>query len=134
MGAILRRRNADERPGADVDGRPTFAIGHVVLTGRDIGALADFYASIGMRRVARVPGTAILELRGGTHLAISRGPAGEGTLDLMVDDVDASRELLAELGASPTDVRRSFPHRVFDATDPEGNTLVVHSSHVTGEV
>ena len=49
------------------DGRPVFAIGHIPLPARDVGKLADFYTSIGCRSVARLPGVAILELRGGTH-------------------------------------------------------------------
>ncbi len=130
----------DENPTPDpqsepaADGRPRFAIGHVPLTGRDIGALADFYASIGFRSVARLPGVAILELRGGTHLAIARGPVGTTTLDLMVDDLDDTRELLTRAGAAPGPVERRFPHRIVEATDPEGNVLVVHSSHVVGTV
>lgn len=127
------------RPAADdasmsEDGRPVFAIGHVPLPAADVGRLADFYASIGLRRVARLPGLAILELRGGTHLAISSGDAGRVTLDLMVDDVDATHEHLRGLGAEPGPIRRQFPHRVFTAHDPEGNTLLVHSSHVAGIV
>ncbi len=131
--ASLIRPSSKASPRSD-DGRPLFAIGHVPLTGDDVGALADFYASIGFRKVARLPGIAILELRGGTHVAISTGPVGVTTLDLMVDEVEATHELLALAGAEPSDITRSFPHRVFTATDPEGNTLLVHSSHVAGVV
>ncbi|MEM9654949.1 MAG: VOC family protein [Actinomycetota bacterium] len=104
------------------------------LSAASIGTLADFYTSIGMRSVARLPGVAILELRGGTHLAISRGEPGQGSLDLMVDDLEETRALLVEVGARPSEIRRSFPHRVFEATDPERNRLLVNSSHVAGEV
>jgi predicted enzyme related to lactoylglutathione lyase len=107
----------------------------VPLVAREVGVLANFYTRIGMRRVARLPGVAILELRGGTHLAISSGePQSPITLDLMVDDLDATHQMLQEIGSQPSTVRRSFPHRVFDATDPEGNRLLVHSSHVAGVV
>lgn len=129
----LLTSNTDETP-MDDDGRPIFAIGHVPLTGSDIGALADFYASIGFRKVARLPGVAILELRGGTHLAISSGPTGTSTLDLMVDDLDSTHQMLESVGAEPSVITRRFPHRVFTATDPERNTLLVHSSHVSGMV
>ncbi len=131
----LPRRAAD--PAGDrnePDRRPAVAIGHVPLTGDDIGELARFYRSIGLRKVVRLPGVAILELRGGTHLAITRGPAGSTTLDLMVDDVDATRDRFLALGAEPTEIRRAGPHRLFTAPDPEGNTLVVNSSHVAGPV
>ena len=133
MASLLRKRTNPAEQDAD-DGRPHFAIGHVPLTAADVGTLADFYSSIGFRRVARMPGIAILELRGGTHVAISKGDPGVGVLDLMVDDLDATREMLDQAGARPTAVRRSFPHRVFDAVDPEGNRMIVHSSHVSGQV
>ncbi|MEM9563462.1 MAG: VOC family protein [Actinomycetota bacterium] len=129
-----RRAAAPTADGDNGDQRPAVAIGHVPLTGDDIGDLARFYTSIGLRKVVRLPGVAILELRGGTHLAITRGPAGSATLDLMVDDVDATREHFVAIGAAPTDIRRAGPHRRFTATDPEGNTLVVNSSHVAGPV
>ncbi len=118
----------------DTDPRPRFAIGHIGLPAADVGRLASFYEDIGMRKVARLPGVAIIELRGGTHIAISRGAPGTTTLDLMVDDLDETREVLAAAGAEPGDIRRQGPHRVFTALDPEGNTLVVNSSHVAGAV
>ena len=129
-GLLGRRRS----PSPDDDARPAMAIGHVPLTGDDIGALASFYRSIGLRKVVRLPGVAILELRGGTHLAISTGPRGSTTLDLMVDDVDDAHRRLDEAGAAPTEIRRAGPHRTFTATDPEGNELVINSSHVAGPV
>ncbi|MEM7141329.1 MAG: VOC family protein [Actinomycetota bacterium] len=104
------------------------------LSADDIGALAAFYQRVGMRKVVRLPGVAILELRGGTHLAISRGAAGAGSLDLMVDDLDAARDTFVAAGSAPGEIRRAAPHRVFDATDPEGNAIIVHSSHVAGIV
>ena len=137
MGLLNRRRAATVTTSShddDVDPRPAVAIGHVPLTGDDVGTLAAFYRSIGLRKVVRLPGVAILELRGGTHLAVSRGPVGSTTLDLMVDDVDDSHQLLTEAGGNPSPIRRQGPHRVFTASDPEGNTLVVHSSHVAGPV
>lgn len=127
------RRRSRSGPSTD-DRRPAVAIGHVSLTGDDIGALTRFYESLGLRKVVRLPGVAILELRGGTHLAVSRGPVGSTTLDLMVDDVDATRVEVARLGAEPSEIGRAGPHRVFTVADPEGNTLVVNSSHVSGPV
>ncbi len=133
LGALLQR-GADRSSADGPDPRPAVAIGHIPLTGDDLSSLTTFYRSLGLRKVVRLPGVAILELRGGTHLAISRGAAGAGALDLMVDDVDATRQLLAGLGAEPTAIRRAGPHRTFTATDPEGNTLVINSSHVAGPV
>lgn len=122
----------DDRRQADP--RPLVAIGHVSVTGSDVGRLAGFYQTIGLRKVARLPGVAILELRGGTHLVISKGQPGVGTLDLMVDDLNATRSTLAAAGADPSPVKRKGPHQVFTATDPEGNRLLVNSSHVAGPV
>lgn len=116
------------------DERPRFAIGHVGLGATDVDAAADFYEAIGMRGVARMPGMAILELRGGTHIVISaRGPSST-RLDLMVDDVDETRAVMAEAGAEPSDITSGGVHRSFTATDPAGNVLVVNSSHAMGPV
>ncbi len=37
-------------------------------------------------------------------------------------------------GANPTTIQRGNPHDVFTATDPEGNILVINSSHAIGPV
>lgn len=116
------------------DQRPTFAIGHVSLTAADVDTLHTFYHRLGFRSVARMSGLGILEMRGGTHLVVSHGPAGQGSLDLMVDDLEAVRRLFIELDTEPTDIVEGFPHSRFVVTDPEGNRLVVQSSHVAGPV
>ena len=77
---------------------------------------------------------AILELRGGTHIVISKGESGVGKLDLMVDDLGDAHELFERLGANPTQVVPGSPHDTFTATDPEGNALLIESSHVSGAV
>ncbi len=114
--------------------RPRIAIGHVLLSGADLPALAAFYAEVGMRPVVAMEHMAIVELRGGTHIVISPGPAGQGELDLMVDDIDETREIFMAAGAEVSEIRRGNPHDRFHTTDPEGNKLVVLSSHVTGTV
>ncbi|MEM7274299.1 MAG: VOC family protein [Actinomycetota bacterium] len=119
----------------DEDPRPRFAIGHISVPANDPGRLAEFYEAIGMRRVARMPGAAIIELRGGTHLVFTtRGVAGNHTLDLIVDDLDETRAVLVAAGATPSDTWRQGPHLTFTTTDPEGNTLVVNSTHAIGPV
>ena len=127
----MRRRRAND---PSVDTRPAIAIGHIPMTAADITTLARFYERLGMRKVIRLPNMAILELRGGTHLAIARGTPPHVTLDLMVDDIDAAHMLAVQLGTRPTPVKRAWPHRVFRATDPEGNTLLFHTSHAAGPV
>ncbi len=116
------------------DQRPRFAICHVGLTADDPSRLGDFYTAAGMRRLGKMTRMAILELRGGTHIVISNGESGVGKLDLMVDDLGEAHELFERLGADPTPIVPGSPHDTFTATDPEGNALLVESSHVTGMV
>ena len=117
-----------------VDERPRFGIGHVSMPVADVDALTDFYTAIGMRLVVNMGRMAILELRGGTHLILSHGDPAASTLDLIVDDIDETREVLAAAGAEPSAIQRGNPHDRFVATDPEGNTLVVASNHAVGPV
>lgn len=116
------------------DRRPRFGIGHVSITAADIDAMTSFYTAIGMRLVVNMGRASIVELRGGTHIVMHRGEAGVSSLDLIVDDIDDTRALLEANGASPSAIQRGNPHDSFIATDPEGNTLTVHSNHAMGEV
>ena len=116
------------------DHRPRFSICHVGLTADDPGRLGDFYTDAGMRRIGKMSRMSILELRGGTHIVISKGASGVGKLDLMVDDLGEAHELFERLGANPSEIVPGSPHDTFTATDPEGNALLVESSHVTGAV
>ena len=59
-----------EMPGS----RPPLWTGHVFLHTADLAASARFYEQIGMRSVAVMDKFAALEMRGGTHLAISFDP------------------------------------------------------------
>jgi hypothetical protein len=82
---------------------------------------------------------AVLELRGGTHLVVRRdleaagGPAG---FDLMVEDLDATRDQWQELGITVSEIGKDELgiHRTFTVTDPDGTTIVVNDSHVVGPV
>lgn len=116
------------------DQRPRFGIGHMGMPVSDVQRLTDFYSKTGMRLVVDMGRAAILELRGGTHLILQPGEPGTTTLDLIVDDIDETREVLAAAGADPGPIQRGNPHDRFIATDPEGNTLVVNSNHAMGVV
>ena len=124
------------RPGSDpgTDPRPRFGIGHMAITATDVDTMTNFYTAIGMRAVVNMGRMSIVELRGGTHLIIQSGEPGVANLDLIVDDIDETRAVLAAQGASPSVIERGNPHDRFIATDPEGNTLVVNSNHAIGAV
>ncbi len=133
MRSVLTGPASDTDTGTDV--RPRFGIGHVILTARDVAALTDFYVQIGMRLVVNMGRAAIVELRGGTHLVIRSGDdASAAALDLIVDDIDETRRVLAAAGAQTGPITRGSPHDQFVATDPEGNTLIVNSNHAIGPV
>ena len=100
----------------------------------DVEHVTNFYTAIGMRLVVNMGRMSIVELRGGTHIIIHSGEPGVSNLDLIVGDIDETRELLEAEGASPSAIQRGNPHDRFTATDPEGNTLVVNSDHSIGIV
>jgi hypothetical protein len=90
-------------PGATVmlmvdvsDRRPGVWTGHVGLRTRDTAVAARFYERIGMRPVEVGEHFAVLEMRGGTHLAIRYDPEhiepGPVGWDLMVEDLDGAHD------------------------------------------
>ena len=98
-----------------MDGRPRLAVGHVGLDVEDVGDAYAFFVRHGMRDIFRSEDFGVLELRGGTHLVLSRAkaaiePGRKAPFDLMVDDVDEAR---AEFSA-----RRSDRHRDQARTNP----------------
>lgn len=114
--------------------KPRFAIGHLALEANDVAQLTRFYTAIGMRLVVEMDRFTILELRGGTHLIVQPGQPGQTSLDLIVDDIDETRQVLIDAGATSSEIRRGSPHDRFTATDPEGNALTIHSNHAIGPV
>jgi hypothetical protein len=74
---------------------------------RSADAAAHFYERIGMRPVQPNEKFSVLEMRGGTHLAIRHDPQhvspGEATWDPMVDDLDAIRDKWQALGGPRDD-------------------------------
>lgn len=116
------------------DDRPRFGIGHMTLDANDVGSLTRFYTDVGMRLVVDMGRAAIVELRGGTHIIIRSGRPGQATLDLIVDDIDDTWQVLEAVGANPSRIERGHPHDRFAATDPEGNTLHINSNHAIGPV
>jgi catechol 2,3-dioxygenase-like lactoylglutathione lyase family enzyme len=118
--------------------RPSVWIGHAVLQVSDIERAAEFWREMGTREVERNENVAIYELRGGTHLILvpSEGPIDDGELpfDLMVDDLEATREQWRARGLDPTPIEQGRSHSAFSVRDPDGYKVTVNSSHVIGPV
>jgi|SRR5436190_20970458 catechol 2,3-dioxygenase-like lactoylglutathione lyase family enzyme len=119
-----------------MDERPPIWIGHAFLTVSDLHKSADFWVAIGMREIERNDDIAIMELRGGTHLLLLPGtPApADAPFDLMVDDIAATRARLLAEGISVGELEHGHNHESFWISDPDGNRVLVNSSHVMGVV
>lgn len=128
------QRDSQQQSDPSAKSLPRFAIGHMTMQAGDVQQLTEFYTAIGMRLVVDMGDASIIELRGGTHIIIRSGQPGQAQLDFIVDDIDGTHEVMATAGANPTAIRRGNPHDVFTATDPEGNTLVINSTHAIGPV
>jgi catechol 2,3-dioxygenase-like lactoylglutathione lyase family enzyme len=119
------------------DPRPAVWTGHLTVSGKDLAASAKFFNDIGMREVALLDEVAIFELRGGTHLVVignAEAAGGPASWDLMVDDLSATHADWSAKGLDVTPIEKGPIHEAFTVTDPDGNTIVVNSSHVMGPV
>ena len=113
---------------------PPVAIGHVSMDVNHIGSAVEWFVDMGLRAVATREGFAVLELRGGTHLVLSRTDktVEAGTLapiDLMVDDLDATRDACAGRGLAPGEIKEGSVHRSFHVAGPDGYSVKITSSH-----
>lgn len=120
------------------DERPPVWVGHVSLPVRDVAVSTRFWHALGMRHIFESAEVGVLELRGGTHLVLlpSQDPIPPGRavpFDLMVDDLDATRERYAQLGLELSEVARGRIHDSFTVVDPDGYRLTVNSSHASGQ-
>jgi hypothetical protein len=116
------------------DARPPVAIGHVRFRTADVPAAAQWLAAAGLRPIAAGKSFAVLELRGGTHLVVSRvaKPPKTGAaapFDLMVDDVDATHRAYARNGWKPGRIHRGRIHDSFAVAGPDCCRIEVLSSH-----
>lgn len=116
---------------------PPVAVGHVRMDVNDVAAAADWFAGMGLRTVATYETLAVLELRGGTHLVL-RGtdekidPGTLAPIDLMVDDLDASRDECTGRGLVPGEITEGSVHRSFHVAGPDGYSVKITSSHTGG--
>ena len=116
------------------DGRPRLAVGHVNLEVEDVGDAYAFFVRHGMRDIFKGEDFGVLELRGGTHLVLSRAggtiePGRKAPFDLMVDDIDEARAEFASAGVTATDITRGRIHDTFHIEGPGGYRFAVTSSH-----
>jgi catechol 2,3-dioxygenase-like lactoylglutathione lyase family enzyme len=112
-------------------------VGHVVLPVPDVSRSHAFFCKLGMRDLGHDGPVAILELRGGTHLLLVPGGEREdgepAPFDLMVEDLEASRDLYGAAGLAPSAIASNPFHRYFTLALPSGHVLTVNSSHVSGK-
>jgi catechol-2,3-dioxygenase len=114
--------------------RPPVAVGHIRLQVSEVAPAAEFFETVGMRRIVRHSNFAVLELRGGTHLILSATTkkirAGTAApFDLMVDDVEATHAEYAAKGLAPSELTSGSIHSSFYVTGPDGYRLKITSSH-----
>jgi Glyoxalase-like domain len=119
------------------DLRPPVWIGHVVLETDRLEETAEFMRTIGMRSIVQRPEVAVLELRGGTHLVLVAKPEvvpSDAPFDLMVDDLQATRQHFIGLGLAPKPIERASPdHERFLLREPAGHVITFFSSHVSDQ-
>ena len=116
---------------------PPVALGHVRMDVSEIAPAAEWFEGMGLRTIATYDNIGVLELRGGTHLVLRRtddeiAAGALAPIDLMVDDLDATREICAERGLKPGEITEGSVHRSFHLPGPDGYSVKVSSSH-TGE-
>ncbi len=114
--------------------RPPVWVGHVHLQTPDIAASCAFFRKLGMRMIFEGEGVGVLELRGGTHLVVTPGEAGNGEraeFDLMTEDLDATHRELAELDCQPSPIERGKIHDEFTVADPSGFVIRFTSDHTS---
>ena len=119
------------------DARPAVAIGHVRLDVNSFDEACDLLERLGLRRVNRREGFAVMELRGGTHLIVRAGehdiaPGQMAPVDLMVDDVRAAHARYRKMGLDPSDIASGSIHSSFTIPFPDGYRLKITSSHTGG--
>src|ERR1700690_2728910 len=106
------------------DQRPAVAIGHVFFRTSDVPAAKEWLTEAGLRPIAGGRSFAVLELRGGTHLVVTKTAkpprkGSEAPFDLMVDDVDAAHRAFARKGWKPSRIRRGSIHDSFHVAGPD---------------
>jgi catechol 2,3-dioxygenase-like lactoylglutathione lyase family enzyme len=129
------------------------AVAHLVFKVADLKSSCEFYSNLGIPPFAIDEESAIIELRGGTHLILllADQPVGEGVaesltgqfherfseqFDLMIKDKgqDALEKYRLELinrGISAEEIpdETFYGHHLFCVKDPDGNGITIYTSH-----
>ena len=121
------------------DPRPVIAIGHVRLLVGNVAKTTDFFVKLGIRTIVEQADFAVLEWRGGTHLAAVRTweepEGGSVPFDIMVDDIDALPHVrIKGHGMEVTDISRGRIHDHFEVQTPDRRALTISSSHAGDRV
>jgi catechol 2,3-dioxygenase-like lactoylglutathione lyase family enzyme len=116
------------------DDRPAVAIGHVQIDTHAVVETIDFFRALGLRHIFRNENYGVLELRGGTHLLVSRRdkPVRKGTdvpFDIMVDNIRTAHKEYGKKGMSPSEITSGQIHSSFFIEVPSGHKLKITSSH-----
>ena len=116
------------------DQRPPVAIGHVRIPVNDVQVANAYFEQLGLRPISLGANFSVMELRGGTHLIVSRAekPVQPGTgapIDLMVDDVDAAQRDYGDMGFKTSEISRGSIHDSFTLSAPDGYEIKITSSH-----
>ena len=120
------------------DQRPPVGVAHVVLQTDRMDDSVQFMRTIGMRPIFDGPEVSVYEMRGGTHLILTRRDkivAGDASFDLMVDDLQATHQRFTSLGLapSPIEARPAIDHETFTVREPAGHVITFFSSHASGK-
>jgi catechol-2,3-dioxygenase len=129
------------------------AVAHLVFKVADLKSSCQFYSNLGIPPFAIDEESAIVELRGGTHLILLSvdQPAGEGIaesltgqfhkrfseqFDLMIegkslDELKTYRLELISRGITAGEIpdETFFGHYLFCVKDPDGNGITIYTSH-----
>ena len=119
---------------SDREKRPPIWAGHISLDTDRLDESEHFMLQLGMRSIAKGDDYAILELRGGTHLILSRKDKitpDQASFDLMVENLDETHRRLDTLGFSPSAIEKGRVHDSFTVHDPCGHIITFNSSHVS---
>ena len=130
------------------------AVAHLVFKVADLKSSCQFYSNLGLHPFAIDEKSAIIELRGGTHLLLLEIDqlAGEGIaqsltgqfhqrfseqFDLMIegkglDELKKYRSELISRGIAAGEIpdEAVFGHYLFCIKDPDGNGITIYTSHV----